>query len=108
MQAADLFVLGSHREGSGYSVIEALACGLPPVVTDIPSFRALTGQARVGRLWTCGDARSLRESLLSIAPQLGPELRAMTRQHFEAELSFAAVGSKLKSAYEDLIPRRAS
>ena len=39
MRASDLFVLGSHREGSGYSLIEALACGLPPVVTDIPSFR---------------------------------------------------------------------
>ena len=108
MQAADLFVLGSHREGSGYSVIEALASGLPPVVTDIPSFRSLTGHAKVGRLWTCGDARSLRRSLLSIAPQLGPELRMLTRQHFEAELSFAAVGRKLKVAYEDLLARRMS
>ncbi|HEY0938964.1 MAG TPA: glycosyltransferase family 4 protein [Steroidobacter sp.] len=106
MQAADLFVLGSHREGSGYSVIEALACGLPPVVTDIPSFRSLTDQARVGRLWTCGDARSLRESLLSIASRLGPELRVLTRQQFDAELSFAAVGRKLKAAYEDLVARR--
>src|SRR5262249_38074250 len=42
MRAADLFVLGSHREGSGYALIEALACGLSPIVTDIPSFRALT------------------------------------------------------------------
>ncbi len=48
MCAADIFVLGSHREGSGYSLIEALSCGLPPVVTDIPSFRALTGGARSG------------------------------------------------------------
>ena len=46
MQAADLFVLGSHREGSGYSLIEALACGLPPVVTDIHAFRTLTGCGR--------------------------------------------------------------
>ncbi|HUA89460.1 MAG TPA: glycosyltransferase family 4 protein, partial [Steroidobacteraceae bacterium] len=52
MQAADLFVLGSHREGSGYSLIEALACGLPAAVTDIPSFRALLGTA--GTLWRVG------------------------------------------------------
>ena len=51
MRAADLFVLGSHREGSGYSLIEALACGLPPIVTDIPSFRSLTGAGVVGALW---------------------------------------------------------
>ena len=36
MRAADIFTLGSHREGSGYALTEALACGLPPVVTDIP------------------------------------------------------------------------
>lgn len=106
MQASDLFVLGSHREGSGYSLIEALACGLPPVVTDIPSFRALTGEATMGRLWTCGDARSLCASLLSIAPQVGPQLRTLTREHFEVELSFAAVGRKLRAAYEDLLARK--
>ncbi|GAC1672270.1 MAG: glycosyltransferase family 4 protein [Steroidobacteraceae bacterium] len=72
MRAADLFVLGSHREGSGYSLIEALACGLPPVVTDIPSFRALTGGGAVGRLWPCGDTRALCEALRSVAPDLGP------------------------------------
>src|SRR5262249_45479968 len=63
MQAADLFVLGSHREGSGYSLIEALACGLAPVVTDIPSFRTLTGSGKVGMLWPCGDASALSAAL---------------------------------------------
>src|SRR5262249_4589937 len=30
--AADLFIVGSHHEGSGYALIEALACGATPVV----------------------------------------------------------------------------
>jgi glycosyltransferase involved in cell wall biosynthesis len=42
--AADLFVLGSHHEGSGYALIEACACGTVPVVTAIPSFRVLTAE----------------------------------------------------------------
>src|SRR5712664_1923808 len=41
--AADLFVLGSHHEGSGYALMEACACGAVPVVTDIPTFRLITG-----------------------------------------------------------------
>src|SRR5207247_434398 len=53
--AADMFVLGSHREGSGYALMEACACGAVPVVTDIPTFRLLTGGV-VGALWTPGDA----------------------------------------------------
>lgn len=106
MQASDLFVLGSHSEGSGYSLIEALACGLPPVVTDIPSFRSLTGQASVGRLWPCDDAQSLCSALLSIASEIRPELRGLTRKHFDAELSFAALGRKLSATYEDLLARK--
>jgi glycosyltransferase involved in cell wall biosynthesis len=104
MRAADMFVLGSHREGSGYSLIEALACGLPPVVSSIPSFRSLTGQGAVGRLWPCGDSHALCEALLSIAGTIGSGLRAAVRAHFDRELSFAALGLKLSTIYEDVLP----
>ena len=103
MQAADIFVLGSHREGSGYSLIESLACGLPPVVTDIPSFRELTGSGRVGALWPVGDAEKLAECLEAIATRPQSRLRAEARSHFESELSFDAVGRKLASAYLDML-----
>jgi glycosyltransferase involved in cell wall biosynthesis len=103
MRAADIFVLGSHREGSGYSLIEALACGLPPVVTDIPSFRSLTGSGKVGKLWPCGDSHALCEALRSIAGRTDSSTRAEVRAHFERELSFAALGSKLAAMYEDVL-----
>ena len=103
MQAADLFVLGSHREGSGCSVIEALGCGLPPVVTDIPSFRALTAAGQVGALWPCGDPHKLCEALLSTAARPREKMRLAVRAHFDAEVSFEAVGRKLVAAYEDLL-----
>jgi glycosyltransferase involved in cell wall biosynthesis len=102
MQAADLFVLGSHREGSGYSLIEALACGLPPLVTDIPSFRELTAQGRIGALWPVGDAAALAQRLLALAGAPGAGLRAQARAHFEAELSFESVGRKFLTAYRQL------
>jgi glycosyltransferase involved in cell wall biosynthesis len=102
MRAADLFVLGSHREGSGYSVIEALACGLPPVVTDIPSFRSLTNSGSVGALWPCGDARRLCEAIVTMAQRPRAQTRAAVRAHFDNELSFAALGRKLRSMYADL------
>ena len=106
MRAADFFVLGSHREGSGYSLIEALACGLSPVVTDIPSFRSLTGAGTVGMLWPCGDAHKLSAALMSIASRPQPEMRAAVRAHFDAQLSFASLGRKLLATYADLLHRK--
>jgi GT2 family glycosyltransferase len=102
MRAADFFVLGSHREGSGYALIEALACGLAPIVTDIPSFRALTGDGAVGRLWPCGNARRLSEAILSIASEPYATLRSSVRAHFDREISLDALGRKLVEAYQRL------
>ena len=108
MQAADLFVLGSHTEGSGYAVIEALACGLPCVVTDIPSFRSLVGQGEHsgGELWKRADVASLTDALVRGAAR--PQLRKAARARFEAEVSFEAVGRKLDRAYRTLYSRNGS
>lgn len=97
MRAADLFVSGSHSEGSGYALLEALACGLTPVVTDIPAFRALIGDSRVGHLWPCGDATALARTLVEAAASRPSP--AQVRAHFDAALSFAAVGRQWADAY---------
>jgi len=107
MRAADVFVLGSHSEGSGYAVLEALACGLPPVVTDIPAFRSLIGtDGTVGQLWPCGNAALLSDAIVTIASRSEPSRRSAARAHFDRELSFGAVGRKLTAAYEQLLDRQ--
>ncbi len=106
MQAADLFVSGSLAEGSGYALLEALACGLAPVVTDIPSFRALTGGGVVGRLWPRGDSARLADVLVSAATDPTPPARV--RAHFDAALSFAAVGNRWAQVYAQMLDRRAA
>jgi glycosyltransferase involved in cell wall biosynthesis len=103
MAAADFLVQGSHSESTGYSVIEALACGLPPLVTDIPSFRALTRQGQAGRLWPAGRPEALARALLEMAELPAAPQRAAARASFEAEGSMAALGRKLRAAYEDLL-----
>lgn len=98
MRAADIFVSGSHTESCGYALLEAMACGVTPVVTRIPSFQALTGE--VGRLWACGDADGLAEALIH-AWRFPPSSRTV-RTHFERHLSFDAVGRRWLDAYEQL------
>jgi glycosyltransferase involved in cell wall biosynthesis len=97
MRAADIFVSGSRSEGSGYALLESLACGVEPVVTDIPSFRALTGNGSIGHLWPCADAPRLAQALVAAAQN--PSTPERVRAHFNATLSFEAVGRRWAHAY---------
>ncbi|MFA6112685.1 MAG: glycosyltransferase family 4 protein [Sphingomonas sp.] len=98
-RAADLFVSTSRREGSGYALIEALACGMTPVISDIPSFRALTGHGALGALVPVGDADALAAAIIDQAQRPREAARAAVRAHFEQHLAFDAIGAQLMAAY---------
>jgi glycosyltransferase involved in cell wall biosynthesis len=102
-RSCDLFALASHHEGSGYSLIEALACGLAPVVSDIPSFRALTGNGSMGALAPCDDAEAFAKGIVALAAQPRELLRAAALDHFTKELSPAVLGRKLVETYRAVI-----
>jgi glycosyltransferase involved in cell wall biosynthesis len=109
--AADIFVLGSHREGSGYALIEALTCGAVPVVTDIPSFRALTAGAGedgapCGALWPPGDADALAAALVETSRRDLAPLRQRLTAYAEHELSWNAIGRRALEVYRDGLARR--
>jgi glycosyltransferase involved in cell wall biosynthesis len=105
--AADLFVLGSHHEGSGYALIEALACGCVPVVTSIPSFRAITADGSVGALWASGDGAGCAEALARAA-QVGLDAeRSAATAHFEEQLSWTAIGRRAVDIYKEVGTARA-
>jgi glycosyltransferase involved in cell wall biosynthesis len=102
-RAADLFVQMSHREGCSYSTIEALACGVAPLVSDIPSTRRIVGDA--GALVPVGDAAALAAAILDWAARDPEARRAAARAQFEAALSFDVIGRDLRTAYETLAAR---
>lgn len=102
LRASDFLMLGSHTEGSGYAVIEALACGTTPVVTSIPSFARLTDHGRVGSVSIPGDAPSMADGLLRWWNRTAEERYALARAYFEQELSAAAVGRQLRDVYHRL------
>jgi glycosyltransferase involved in cell wall biosynthesis len=104
MRAADLFVSGSHAESCGYAVLEALACGVTPVLTDIPSFRVLIGGSSIGHLWACGDPTQLADAL--VAAVASRPSSAQVRAHFDAALSFDAVGRQWADAYAQVHDNR--
>jgi glycosyltransferase involved in cell wall biosynthesis len=104
--AADLFVVGSHHEGSGYSVMEACACGAVPVVTSIPTFRLLTGNGSVGALWPPDDAGGCARALADVGRRDLIAERARLADHFARELSWDAVGRRAMEIYEQVLGAR--
>ena len=96
---ADLFVLGSHHEGSGFALIEALASGVVPVVTDIPTFRVLTGNGTLGALWTPGDARAFAAALGEVGARDLRPLRTAISSHVRKELTWEQIGHRAIDAY---------
>jgi glycosyltransferase involved in cell wall biosynthesis len=104
--AADLFVSGSHSEGSGYALIEAMSAGVVPVVTDIPSFRAIAGEC--GARFPAGDADAFAAALLQIGSADLSTLKAATRAHFDRELSWRAIAARTVSEYQKVLDARRS
>jgi len=99
MSGADILVQASRREGSGFAVLDALACGLPPVVTDIPSFRYLTDDGRIGALFRPCDADHLAETLVRVVEAGNPDLGEPALEWFRRKLSWPAVAHQARAAY---------
>jgi glycosyltransferase involved in cell wall biosynthesis len=100
--SADYFVLGSHYEGSGFALAEAMACGVIPVVTRIPSFVAMTDQGRAGACWTAGNPDAFRSALLQVLPQPVEALSRHARRIFDQRLSYPAIARASLGAYGEL------
>jgi len=98
---ADLFVLGSHREGSGYAALEAMACGVVPVLTDIPSFRGLTADGTAGELWEPGNPDSLAAALVRVTNEALDEKREVCRRRFASCFSWDAIGARAIAVYRE-------
>lgn len=105
-RAADIFVSASRFEGSGYALIEAIACGAAPVVSDIPSFRALTGKGAIGALAPVGDAAAFARALLEVSARPRAAQRRAVAEHFRRTLSFDVVGARLREIYATLVAAR--
>ncbi len=101
--SAGYFVLGSHYEGSGYALSEALRCGCVPIITDIPSFRMMTDNGRLGALWQPDNANSfVTAAKTAMAKPLQSE-RQQCIDYFNEALSFDAIARTALQYYPQLL-----
>ncbi|MFP3937707.1 MAG: glycosyltransferase [Phycisphaerae bacterium] len=63
LSAADIFLMPSRWEGFGLAAAEAMAAGLPVIVTDLPPLREFIEHGRTGLLIEPGNAVALTEAI---------------------------------------------
>jgi glycosyltransferase involved in cell wall biosynthesis len=93
--AADFYISGSRREGSGYALIEAMACGCLPVLTAIPPFISLTHKGELAFLYPPGNAEALAELLCNLPAIAMEERRRSILQYAKENTSFQAIAERL-------------
>lgn len=64
--AADVYLSPSHSDGSSISLLEAMACGRPVLVSDIPGNREWVTPGNAGWLFKDGSPDDLQQKLLSM------------------------------------------
>ena len=103
--AADFYISGSHKEGSGYALIEAMACGCIPIVTNIPSFKKIINNGAYGFLFERGNEESLLNTLLKLDNIDRGKLSISIVEHFNNSLSFESISDTLYRVCEKLISK---
>lgn len=106
--AFDLFVLPSYREGFSRTAMEAAACGLPVVATDIRGCRQVVDDGITGLLVPARDAQALAaavEALVDDAPRRQAMAKAALSKA-EAEFDDRRIARTTLDVYRRLLEER--
>jgi L-malate glycosyltransferase len=102
---ADLYISPSHVDGSSVSLMEALACGLPCLVSNIPANCEWVSDGANGWLFPDGDIQALAGKMLHLAENKSqpPEIRLAARHTAEEKADWKKNFGRLLETYQKTI-----
>jgi glycosyltransferase involved in cell wall biosynthesis len=105
LRAADLFVLPSHEEGMSIALLEAMACAMPIVASDIPGNRRLIESGCHGLLVPPNRPDLLAQAMLVPlqAKTLAGAMGRAARRRVEEEFSITHMARRHLELFESLV-----
>lgn len=106
LQAADLFVLPSISEAASLTLLEAMSCGCPVIVTDVGGNPEIVREGVDGLRVPRGDSVAMAAAIerLAAAPQLRLDLGTSARRRVCDTFDQSAAIQKFLRLFEELVP----
>jgi len=107
-EASDLYISASRSDGSSVTLLQAMACGLPPIVSDIPANREWVTPGENGWLFEDGSPESLAQTLLGALETRGRwrPFGAASRKRVERDADWGHNQQMLLDAYDMVVHGR--
>lgn len=108
LRAMDVFVLPSMNEGISNTILEAMACGLPVVATDVGGNPELVVEGETGALVPPGDPDAMAGALRRYIddPDLIARHGTAARARAEAEFALDVMAGRYLAVYDRLLAKR--
>jgi glycosyltransferase involved in cell wall biosynthesis len=100
LSSADLFVLATANEGWANVFLEAMACGLPVITTDVGGNREVVCNDKLGTIVPFGDKAQLQSALESALSRSWDRNAII---HYAAQNAWDTRVEKLVCAFSKLI-----
>lgn len=102
LRGLDCFVLPSLAEGISNTILEAMACGLPAIATDVGGNGELIDAGRSGELVPAGDAEALARRLMAYAdqPEAARAAGRAGRRRVEEKFSLDGMVGRYRQLYD--------
>jgi glycosyltransferase involved in cell wall biosynthesis len=110
LAASDVLALASVREQFGAVLVEAMACGVPPIAVDRYGPAGIVEDGETGWLVEPDDERSMAEAIVAAVEDADERRRrgAAARRDAQERFSWPALAGRLAELLDEVAPARSA